>query len=90
MARTAEISKGTYLPGAVETGVTAGMVQNIGPGVLFVVIASSEPDANVTAVGTVGFEVQPGFILPISGLGGTDNVYLGAVADACTAETVFA
>lgn len=90
MARSATITKGTYLTGAIETGVTTGMVQNIGPGVAFVVVASAQPTVAASPLGSVGFELQAGHILPLSGLAGSDNVYVGAVADSVTVEYVFA
>lgn len=90
MARTATIAKGTYLGSAIESGVTSGMLQNLGPGVVYAVVASAAPNVLTSPVGSVGFEVQAGHILPFSGLGGTDDVFLGAASDDATVEFAFA
>lgn len=78
MARSSTVSENEHSD-AIASGLSTLTVQNIGPGVGFVIIAASAPAANVR-VGDVGFRLYPGEGLDLSNLGGSVNFYAGALA----------
>lgn len=82
MARTGTVSKGAYTS-ALGTNVTSITVQNMGPGVAAIVLSTSAP---ADSPGDSGFELQAGQMIPLIGLAGDQELYVGAVSDSVDVE----
>lgn len=83
MARSAVIPKNTY-SAALASGVTKGMICNVGPGSAFVVLDTVAPTGTVD--GAKGYPVPAGAVLPMPGIDAAVNVYVGAAGDATSVE----
>ena len=75
MARSSMVTSGTH-SSAIATDVTEITIQNLGPGVAFVVFAASAPTVDP---GDVGYRLHADEGMHIDGLT-PSNVYIGALA----------